>query len=758
MRKSEGLRPSKLNILSEDVTNLIDSNKTITKLSTVIKELMENSIDAGAKNISIFIKDGGLSLIEVKDDGSGIEKENFLKLCKRFSSSKLTHYEDLQSLNTFGFRGEALSILSYISHLSILSRTENSQIGYEAVFKNGKISGYIEGQDMDSLNLKQVPCERGSVIRVENIFFNNLIRKKHYDKSEETKDIVNLLSKYAFHFHNINFNLSSNTFSNKILTTSNIDRNVDELQIKRCLSSRLFNQEIQENLFLCNNQQTSDSEIDSNNIQGINSLNLKCEINFQCFFTKPSANLDKSFLMIFLNNRLITNNNIKKLLDATYTKFLIKHGNYFVYLYIECPSDQIDVNVKANKSEVIFMNEEKFLMQLKVILEENLTEEINSKNYYVGEYGNFNNFKKKEEVLYSGNKESLYAKDKVRVDTKNVSMEKYLIGINKQTNCNNSDFQIISSIEDIKSFQDCLVLIFTEIFNPKFKNFYFTDIMKNNFYVGYENKNNLTFIQFNTSLFAVNLKFLLEEYFMYMILKSDKSEGNYFVKYKIKSEYKIENIIDFVEQNCTNDFDLFNLSHIKQNKNNIIEILISKVELLRNLGIIINPLTEQLEEIFLINLFPSVNKKNASNSNQENLYDEESNGNYNNYKFCLSSFKRDFLCYIPLIYYSIIELLVNLNKKKLDANLSLIQYSFQENENLNLVLEIIKIYCHYMASYYIEYLSKTSIEESNFFLRDIFFYDIKKESNFVIRKNIKEEDILEKIIDTETLYTVFERC
>ena len=144
MRKSEGLRPSKLNILSEDVTNLIDSNKTITKLSTVIKELMENSIDAGAKNISIFIKDGGLSLIEVKDDGSGIEKENFLKLCKRFSSSKLTHYEDLQSLNTFGFRGEALSILSYISHLSILSRTENSQIGYEAVFKNGKISKYTK--------------------------------------------------------------------------------------------------------------------------------------------------------------------------------------------------------------------------------------------------------------------------------------------------------------------------------------------------------------------------------------------------------------------------------------------------------------------------------------------------------------------------------------------------------------------------------------------------------------------------------------
>jgi DNA mismatch repair protein MutL len=756
MRKSEGPRPNKLNILSEDVTNLIDSNKTITKLSTVIKELIENSIDAGAKNISIFIKEGGLSLIEVKDDGSGIEKENFLKLCKRFSSSKLTHYDDLQNLSTFGFRGEALSILSYISHLSILSRTENSPIGYEAVFKNGKISGYID--DTESLNLKQIPCEKGSVIRVENIFYNNLIRKKHYDKSEETKDIVNLLSKYAFHFHSINFNLSSNTFSNKILTTCNIDRKCDELQIKRSLSSRLFNQEIQENLFSCNNLDDSQSQTESS----INNLNLKSEINFHCYFTKPSANLDKSLLMIFLNNRLITNNNIKKLLDGTYSKFLIKHGNYFVYLNIECPSDQIDVNVKANKSEVIFMNEEKFLMQLKVILEENLTEEINSKNYYVGEYANFGSFnKKKEEVLYSGNKESFYAKDKVRVDTKTVSMEKYLIGVNNFENKNfeknnfekndnknfETNFPTISSIDEIKTFQDCLILIFSEIFNPKLKNFYFSDIIKNNFYVGYENKNNLAFIQFNTSLFAANLKFLLEEYFLYKILKSER---NNFLKFKIKSGYKIENIIDFVEQNCINDFDIFNLRKIKQNKNNLLEILNSKVELLRNLGIIINPRTEQLEEIFLINLFPSIDRK-------DNSYDEENYGNNINYKFCLNSFKKNFLCYIPLIYYSIIEILVNLKSRTMN-NSNMNQYSFQENENLNLILEIIKIYSHYMASYYVEYLSKTTIEEANFFLRDILFYNLKKENNFVIRKNIKEEDILEKIIDTETLYTVFERC
>lgn len=698
MRKSTN---TKINLLSEDITNLIDSNKTVTKLSTVVKELIENSIDAGSRTINIFIKDGGLSLIEVKDDGHGIGKEDFLNLCKRFNSSKLENYDDIKNINTFGFRGEALSILSYISHMTIISRQEGSNIGHEAIFKNGKISTNANGEVV----LKMVPCEVGTMIKVENIFYNNLVRKNFYDKKEETNDIINLISKYSFHFHNIIFNVSTNTFSNKVLSTANINKNIsDELTIKRNLAAKLYNMEIHDNLFYFDNL-FDESEKD------INKINLKGEIDYSCYFTKPSANLDKSYHMIFLNNRLISNNNIKKLLDQSYSKFLIKNGNYFVYLNITCPTDQVDVNVRANKSEVIFLNEEKFLMQLTLYLEENLNEEINSKNYYVGEHSNFGNFKKNEkEVLYSDNNFSYYAKDKVRVDNKTVSIEKYL----KNLNTGNKN----ETVEQPKATQVASE-IFGQIYSDNNKNYYSTDVIKNSFYVGYESKNTLTFIQFKTSLFMVNTKFLIQEYFLYLFLKNESISH-----IKVKSNYKIENIISFIEDTCKSDYDSQLLKKIKNNLDNLnTKFIPNKIEVLKSFDFLINKDTLQLESLPFINIF------------------EE------------SKYMADFLCYVPLFYYSVIELIT---KIELGENIS--KNQFQMNENLNFILEVYKTLSYYIANYYIEYISNMHIDDANSFLRDTLFYQLKLDGGFFIRKNIKEEDIIEKVVDTETLYTVFERC
>ena len=128
-----------LSKLSEETINTLDSNKTFTHLSTIVKELIENSIDAKASKISIKLLKGGLELIEVKDDGTGMNRETLEKLCLRFTSTKIESYNDLTTLETFGFRGEALSILSYISTLTIISRDKNSEYGYQAVFINGKI-------------------------------------------------------------------------------------------------------------------------------------------------------------------------------------------------------------------------------------------------------------------------------------------------------------------------------------------------------------------------------------------------------------------------------------------------------------------------------------------------------------------------------------------------------------------------------------------------------------------------------------------
>ena len=152
--------------LSEEITNTLDSNKTFTHISTIIKELIENSIDAKSKKISILLLNNGLDLIEITDDGNGINKETLNNLCQRFSSTKINSYKDMNNLGTFGFRGEALSILSYISKLTIITRKYDSDIGFMAVFKNGKID--------DKNSIKSISCNIGTVVKVENLFFNNL--------------------------------------------------------------------------------------------------------------------------------------------------------------------------------------------------------------------------------------------------------------------------------------------------------------------------------------------------------------------------------------------------------------------------------------------------------------------------------------------------------------------------------------------------------------------------------------------------------
>ena len=187
--------------LSEDITNTLDSNKTFTHLSIIIKELIENSIDANAKKITILLCNNGLDMIEITDDGNGIDKDTLYNLCQRFSSTKINTYNDINNLSTFGFRGEALSILSYISKLTITTRKIDSEFGFLAVFKNGKID--------EKNSMKSISCNIGTVIKVENLFYNNIIRKSSLEKNKnnELEDIINVVSKLAFHFINISFNI-----------------------------------------------------------------------------------------------------------------------------------------------------------------------------------------------------------------------------------------------------------------------------------------------------------------------------------------------------------------------------------------------------------------------------------------------------------------------------------------------------------------------------------------------------------------------
>ena len=765
-----------LSKLSDDIINTLDSNKTFTHLSTIVKELIENSIDAKASKISIKLLKGGLGLIEVKDDGVGMNKSTLEKLCLRFTSTKIESYNDLSSLETFGFRGEALSILSYISTLTIISRDKNSEYGYQAVFINGKMD--------KKNNIKSIVCNVGTVIQVQNIFYNNPVRYSYYlkNKNDELEDIINTTAKLAFHFINISFSLCTDNNRNSVFITTgknNNNNDMDELEIRKNLANKLFNQDLSDGFFKFDNEENDDiNALDKKN-SGI-AFNLKTINNtmknfkFVCYHTKPSNYIKKSKLIIFINNRLVKNNSLKKIFQDTYNKFLIKKGNFFAYLSISCPQELLDVNVKANKSEVFFQNEEQLLENFGNLLESVLREEINSKNYYAGEYKGFDSENKKEnEILFDENKDkkNIYAKDKIRVDNKNISIERYLalkkidskqrpknIEATEEENMdieNPNENNIYNQINLVqKKIQKENQIIFANIIlkeiyqnlflqekdindinsqekketNDKSEieedenkiNYTINNIFKQGSYIGYI-KNNLYFtLQYQTSMYLINTRVLLQEYFFYQILISHDNNNSFVEKIKLSSPFfSLENLFKFISEQFNDNIE----------KKSHADIMLQKIDYI-NSNII--PTTKIL-------------MKGIIEFDEKNIINEIKMVNFfKNDKFIIFC-----LDYIPLIYFSIIEHIYFFKEEK---------SNIQENKNINCIIDLIKIISYYYALAYVEFLKKENDEFINIFFRDIILYDIKADKNFLLRKKLKPQELYEKLIDTETLYTVFERC
>ncbi len=140
MQQDSQAAPNRIKALDPQLVNRIAAGEIIQRPFNALKELIENSLDAGATNISIQIKDGGLRLIQIQDNGCGINKDDLKIVCERFTTSKLKEFDDLTTLNTFGFRGEALASISHVSRLTIVTKTENSQCAYKAQFADGNLN------------------------------------------------------------------------------------------------------------------------------------------------------------------------------------------------------------------------------------------------------------------------------------------------------------------------------------------------------------------------------------------------------------------------------------------------------------------------------------------------------------------------------------------------------------------------------------------------------------------------------------------
>lgn len=306
---------AKINILSKDIYNKIAAGEVVEKPASVVKELVENSIDAGATNISIDILSGGISKIRVSDNGCGIELEDFDKVFLPHATSKVKSIDDLSNIGTLGFRGEALSSIASVSNVTLASKVDNCSEGYQV-----KVSGGEMGETLP------IGATTGTYIVVEDLFFNIPARKKFLRKPKlEENDITNYVSRLILANPSISFKY---TADNKIIYQSFGTGLYDAIY-------SIYGKSIVDNIFEVNFE--------------------KGDFKFSGYLGKPTfSKPNRTYQTLIINGRYVINQTISTAVYKAYENFLMKSNFPFYVLNLEIPLDKVDVNVHPNKLEIKF--------------------------------------------------------------------------------------------------------------------------------------------------------------------------------------------------------------------------------------------------------------------------------------------------------------------------------------------------------------------------------------------------------------------
>lgn len=311
----------RIKVLSDLLANQIAAGEVIERPASVVKELIENSIDAGATKISLELEAGGKSLIRLKDNGSGMVKDDLSLALLAHATSKVYELSELEAVETMGFRGEALASIASVSNLSLASRYKDSESAWEITQK---------GKDKDSIDLKPVAYPEGTQIEVRELFFNTPARRK-FLKTDKTEfsHIDELFKRFALCYFSIEFTLIHN--GKVIRQLPKADTAL--LQLERI--SQLGRKE-----FL-----TRSIQIDQS-YQGMQLWGWIGEPEI----AKATADMQ----YFYINGRMIRDKVITHAIKKAYQDVLYQ-GRYPVFvLYLSIPFDQIDVNVHPTKSEVRF--------------------------------------------------------------------------------------------------------------------------------------------------------------------------------------------------------------------------------------------------------------------------------------------------------------------------------------------------------------------------------------------------------------------
>lgn len=310
----------KIEILDKSTIDKIAAGEVVERPSSVVKELVENAIDAGATAVAVEIKDGGTSLIRITDNGSGIEKEEVKTAFLRHATSKIRNVEDLLSISSLGFRGEALSSIAAVSQVELITKTSPDFTG-----SRYRIEGGTE------VGMEEIGAPDGTTFLVRNLFYNVPARKK-FLKSNQTEAgyISDLMERMALSRPDISFKFINNN-QTKLQTSGNTNL--------KDIIYHIYGRDITANLIPVNRE--------------INGVRLSG------FIGKPLVSRgNRSFENYFVNGRYVKSNIISRAIEEGYKGFVMQHKYPFTVLHLSIDGKMLDVNVHPTKMELRISNQE----------------------------------------------------------------------------------------------------------------------------------------------------------------------------------------------------------------------------------------------------------------------------------------------------------------------------------------------------------------------------------------------------------------
>ena len=323
-----------IKLLPENVANQIAAGEVVQRPSSVVKELLENSVDCGSKTIKLIIKDAGKTLIQLIDDGLGMSVEDLDMCFLRHATSKIRNSKDLFDLKTMGFRGEALSSIAAVSHLTINSnKILDEDLGNEIKLEAGEITSKNE-----------ILCKKGTSISVRNLFFN-IPARRNFLKSDnvELRHVIDEFHRIALINHEIDFIFVNN--GNELF---NLKKSIFKERI-----IRIFGKSTEQKLVPIR------EKTDIASIEG--------------FVYKPEyTKKTRSTQFFFVNNRFVKNSHLHHAVKTAYDGLIFDNHYPSYFLNFKVPTDSIDVNIHPNKTEIKFDNDQSIYAILKSSIKHSL--------------------------------------------------------------------------------------------------------------------------------------------------------------------------------------------------------------------------------------------------------------------------------------------------------------------------------------------------------------------------------------------------